>query len=485
MGVLAYHRGDKAERKGFFGTRESLLGDFGEWGNWVWTLLIGCHCSHLVEYIVALLCYYLLYSDGAWLEEAKVPRLGWMGRIVLFNLVCELSTFGFWHWFTYMSAQGKALQPVKFNPENQYEPSGKPVGFFRSETGHLEREITFNTLGWLQSAGWQILLTFLWARGSLPVYTDFWSRPVYSVALLLAPTYWREIHFYFAHRLIHPWWDRSLGLMDGDIGAFLYRHVHSLHHKSYNPGPWSGLSMHPVEHFIYYSCAWLPPLFMAVHPLHFLYTKFHADIAPVGGHDGKGPPSPGSDYHYLHHAKFECNYGTPFPINFDGLFGTWVDLAEFQKAAAGKGDAATLKGMHDPEEEEGEAPIELRKRGKDKEFTMEEVAKHSSKSDCWIVLYGRVIDASRFLSKHPGGEKAILSLAGKDATKAFDPVHSTTGGFSLVAKWAPNADIGYIKGWTGPSPPKSDGVSSKSVGLDPLLILGPSLFLAALSALMA
>ena len=30
-------------------------------------------------------------------------------------------------------------------------------------------------------------------------------------------------------------------------GAFLYRHVHSLHHKSYNPGPWSGLAMHPIE----------------------------------------------------------------------------------------------------------------------------------------------------------------------------------------------------------------------------------------------
>ena len=29
-----------------------------------------------------------------------------------------------------------------------------------------------------------------------------------------------------------------------DIGAFLYRHAHSLHHKSYNPGPWC-VSRHP------------------------------------------------------------------------------------------------------------------------------------------------------------------------------------------------------------------------------------------------
>ncbi len=35
------------------------------------------------------------------------------------------------------------------------------------------------------------------------------------------------------------------------------RHFHSLHHKSYNPGPWSGLSMHPVEHLLYYTCTCL------------------------------------------------------------------------------------------------------------------------------------------------------------------------------------------------------------------------------------
>jgi hypothetical protein len=33
-----------------------------------------------------------------------------------------------------------------------------------------------------------------------------------------------------------------------DPGRLLYKYVHSLHHKSYNPGPWSGLAMHPVGH---------------------------------------------------------------------------------------------------------------------------------------------------------------------------------------------------------------------------------------------
>jgi hypothetical protein len=47
----------------------------------------------------------------------------------------------------------------------------------------------------------------------------------------------RGVHFFFVHRGMHPWWNRKGGLVDGDVGAFLYRHVHSFHHKSFNPGP--------------------------------------------------------------------------------------------------------------------------------------------------------------------------------------------------------------------------------------------------------
>ena len=32
-----------------------------------------------------------------------------------------------------------------------------------------------------------------------------------------------------------------------------YKWVHYLHHKSRAPGPFSGLSMHPVEHLIFFS----------------------------------------------------------------------------------------------------------------------------------------------------------------------------------------------------------------------------------------
>lgn len=37
------------------------------------------------------------------------------------------------------------------------------------------------------------------------------------------------------HPLQHPWPESSIV---PNVGRFLYTHVHSLHHKSYNTGPW-------------------------------------------------------------------------------------------------------------------------------------------------------------------------------------------------------------------------------------------------------
>ena len=39
----------------------------------------------------------------------------------------------------------------------------------------------------------------------------------------------------------------------------------------------------------------------------------------------------------------------------------------------------------------------------EKEFTMEEVAKHNKKDDLWIVVKGVVMDVTNWLDEHPGG----------------------------------------------------------------------------------
>ena len=133
--------------------------------------------------------------------------------------------------------------------------------------------------------------------------------------------------------MIHPWFNRKSKWKSVDIGQFLYNNVHSLHHKSYNPGPWSGLSMHPVEHLFYYSCVFFPALFISQHPIHFMINKFHATISPAPGHDGYDSPIGGGSggyFHYLHHAHYECNYGTDM-VPLDKLFGTFEDGKKFRK----------------------------------------------------------------------------------------------------------------------------------------------------------
>ena len=86
------------------------------------------------------------------------------------------------------------------------------------------------------------------------------------------------------------------------------------------------------------------------------YAKYHADISPIGGHDGIDEPSCNGDFHWLHHAKFECNYGVPWPFNFDKLFGMWVEYKDF-KANGGKlpkANADKIDGLRDGGERAGQ-----------------------------------------------------------------------------------------------------------------------------------
>nr|XP_053636568.1 uncharacterized protein LOC128691704 isoform X2 [Cherax quadricarinatus] len=65
-----------------------------------------------------------------------------------------------------------------------------------------------------------------------------------------------------------------------------------------------------------------------------------------------------------------------------------------------------------------------RERQKDEEsglniISLSEVASHDTHNDCWIVLYDKVFDVTKFLLEHPGGEDVIMEYAGRDATIAF------------------------------------------------------------------
>ena len=167
-------------------------------------------------------------------------------------------------------------------------------------------------VGCLIWTAYEIVFMWLYANQLIP-WLEWAANPVAFVAWFLVSPMWRELHFYWIHRLTH--WKP------------LYRMVHYLHHKNVNPNPWSGLAMHPVETTLYFSHV-LIHLIVPSHPLHFLYSLHYNGLAPAHGHHGfEGPIADGtvtadSYFHYLHHKHFECNYGgTVIPL--DKWFGSF------------------------------------------------------------------------------------------------------------------------------------------------------------------
>jgi cytochrome b involved in lipid metabolism len=60
-------------------------------------------------------------------------------------------------------------------------------------------------------------------------------------------------------------------------------------------------------------------------------------------------------------------------------------------------------------------------------LSLSEIAKHNSSSDCWMIVNGKVYNATGYESLHPGGAQRIINYCGKDATAAFDGIKSGTG----------------------------------------------------------
>ncbi|KAI0474595.1 FAD binding domain-containing protein [Xylaria cf. heliscus] len=78
----------------------------------------------------------------------------------------------------------------------------------------------------------------------------------------------------------------------------------------------------------------------------------------------------------------------------------------------------------------------------EKEYTLEEVAKHNKKDDLWVVVKGVVMDLSNWLEEHPGGPQAIMNFMGRDATEEFEMLHDD----EVIPKYAPEQVIGRVKG---------------------------------------
>jgi len=75
------------------------------------------------------------------------------------------------------------------------------------------------------------------------------------------------------------------------------------------------------------------------------------------------------------------------------------------------------------------------------ELNLDEVAKHNTDKDCWVAVNGQVLDVTDFLNDHPGGKRAIMLYAGKDASEEFNMLHDP----KVVKKYlAPKQILGNL-----------------------------------------
>ncbi|KAK4056459.1 Sphingolipid C4-hydroxylase sur2 [Microbotryomycetes sp. JL221] len=153
----------------------------------------------------------------------------------------------------------------------------------------------------------------------------WWGVPV--AQLLLAAVLldgWQ----YFWHRYFH-------------VNKFLYRHIHSIHHRLYVPYAFGALYNHPIEGFVLDTLgAGVAQICAGLTTRQAILFFGISSAKTVDDHCGYNFPwDPFQflffndvDYHDIHHqiAGLKKNFSQPFFIHFDYLFGTRMTRQEFE-----------------------------------------------------------------------------------------------------------------------------------------------------------
>ncbi len=257
--------------------------------------------------LCAVLYYLFVLPDT---EALKTLSVDWIATMFVSNLVFFIAFAGLLHLYLYrFTGQGKKF---KFDAR----PLAKNSRLFTF--GDQVRDNMF----WCLAGGVPIWtayeVLYLWgnANGVIRSVT-FSEAPVLIIGVLLMLPFLNSMHFYWIHRMLH--WPP------------LYRSVHYVHHRNINVGPWSGISMHPVETAIFLSSV-LIHFVIPTHPVIAIFHLYSRVIGPTLSHCGfekilfkdRQIAEAGQFHHQLHHKYYECNYGTP-EMPWDEWFGSFHD----------------------------------------------------------------------------------------------------------------------------------------------------------------
>ena len=263
--------------------------------------------ENFIVLAIALVCFFWFQPS---LEQAQTLSLGWIAQIYFRNLVLLAIVAGGLHLYFYtFTKQG---QKLKYDPR-PLTKSGRQFTLGGQVRDNMFWSLSSGVFFWTL---YEVILFWAMANGWTPIL--YWSEnPVWFALLLVLTPIWISFHFYWIHRLLH--WPP------------LYKVAHGLHHRNTNVGPWSGLSMHPLEHLLFFSSV-LIHLIIPTHPLHILFHMQHQSLTAATSHTGfenllikdEKTLALGTFHHQLHHRYFEVNYGN-LQMPWDKWFGSFHD----------------------------------------------------------------------------------------------------------------------------------------------------------------
>ena len=245
-----------------------------------------------------------------YLATAESFELSWIVQIYSRNLALLIVFATGLHWYFY-TWQGQGEQ---YRYDSRDMARNASVFAFGSQ---LKDNIFWSIVSGVTI--WTLYdIAFMWGYANDLLWAFEWrEHPVWFVAVFVLIPLWYSFYFYWIHRAEH--WPP------------FFKSIHSVHHRNVNVGPWSGLSMHPVEHILYFGSV-LIHLVIPSHPLHVIFHLQFSSLIAVLTHCGydslviRGTRVMGVGYffHQLHHRYFDCNYGTD-EMPWDKWLGTFHD----------------------------------------------------------------------------------------------------------------------------------------------------------------